>query len=493
MENASYFLVCDIGASSGRLIIISFLDYKIKQEEIYRFPNIMTKFRGHYYWDIYALFKSIKEGLKVAATKNIVFDSIGIDTWGVDFLFLGKDGTILGQPIAYRDPYTNDIPKEFYEKISKKDLYRKTGIQIMNFNSVFQLYALNRKQASAFSASDKMLFIPDALSYMLCGKAVCEYTIASTSQMLNSQTKRIDCEILDIIGIDETKIPDLIMPGTVIGKLDKDIADESGLSQIPVIAVAGHDTASAVIAVPSYDQHFAYLNSGTWSLMGIEVDKPIINEASYTLNFTNEGGVNGRIRFLKNITGMWLLECCRKEWEADGYIYTYEEIIKISENSQDFEFLIDPDDDLFANPVKMIPAIKKYCENTGQNLPASDGQVANCIFNSLALKYRYVFDLLRQMAPFPVNSLYVIGGGARNKYLNQKIANAIGMDIYAGPTEATSIGNAMMQAQGLGIITELQEMRDIIRKSIKLDVYTPQDQDLWNNIYRIYKEKILKL
>jgi rhamnulokinase len=326
--------------------------------------------------------------------------------------------------------------------------------------------------------------MPDALSYLLTGEKVCEYTILSTSQLLNPTTKQIEKSLLEGIGVKTSLIPPMVMPGQTIGRLTESVARECGTGQIPVIAVAGHDTASAVAAVPAENRNFAYLSLGTWSLMGIEVNDPIINEDTFRLNFTNEGGVDGTVRFLKNITGMWLLEQCRAAWETAGKTFTYPEIVALSDSAEGFCAFIDPDDPSFANPESMTEAIAAFCEKTGQKAPESEASFIRCIFDSLAMKYKDTLNCLREVAPFPLEKLHVIGGGSRNKLLNQMTADATGIPVVAGPAEATAVGNIMMQAKGLGFVNSLQEIRDVIRRSVTPEVFYPQHTSRWDEKYR---------
>ena len=492
MKNTYNFFAFDLGATSGRSILARLNNGKLELKELTRFPNKILQVNGKYFWNIYTLFEELKKGLYTAQQQNIEINSIGIDTWGVDFVYVAEDGSFLGLPRSYRDPYTNDIPEEFFTKISQKDVYEATGIQIMNFNSLFQLYAAQKESSSAKKHTESILFIPDALSYLLTGKKVCEYTIASTSQLLNPRTKQFDTSLLSATSTSKNALQSLTMPGEIVGDLTEEIQKECGVGAIPVIAVAGHDTASAVVAVPAENENFAYLSSGTWSLMGIEVKEPIITERSFELNFTNEGGVDGTTRFLKNITGMWLLEQCRKEWEREGKSYTYPEIVQMSESVAGFQFMIDPDNNVFANPQSMTKAIADYCSLSNQGTPQSHAEFIRCIFDSLALKYKYVLNLLQELAPFTIEKMYVIGGGSQNKLLNQATANAIGLPVVAGPAEATAIGNVMMQAKGLGVVKSLDEIRNVIRNSVDVEVFMPQDSELWNAAFNKYLTIILK-
>lgn len=485
MHDNHYFLAFDIGATSGRSVLGRISKNKIDIEELTRFPNRIIRVHDRFHWDIFSLYENLKEGLKAAASRNIKISAIGIDTWGVDFAYIGEDGTILGIPRSYRDPYTEGIPEEYFNNVlSRKEVYGLTGIQIMNFNSLFQLYAAKKENSSALKAAKEILFIPDALSYLLTGEKVCEYTILSTSQFLNPETKQVEGKLLEKMGIEPSLVPPVVMPGNIMGYLTESLSRECGLERIPVIAVAGHDTASAVASVPAENKNFAYLSSGTWSLMGIEVEEPIINEESFNLNFTNEGGVDGTVRFLKNITGMWLLEQCRKEWDAAGKSLSYPQIVFLSGSVDGFRSFVDPDDACFANPESMTGAIAEFCRKTGQAVPETEADFIRCIFDSLAMKYKYVLGCLQKVAPFPIEKLHVIGGGSNNQLLNQMTANAIGIPVVAGPGEATAIGNIMMQAKGVGIVNSLQEIRDVIKGSMSAEVFYPQDSALWEDAYQ---------
>lgn len=480
------FFAVDLGATSGRTILGTFIEGGLNLEEINRFPNHLIEVGGHFYWDIYALYRHIIDGLKQVARRGEPVTSIGIDTWGVDFVCIGKDGNLLRQPYAYRDPHTAGAPEAFFSRISRSEVYGKTGIQIMNFNSLFQLDTLRRNHDSALEAADKILFMPDALSYMLTGEMVTEYTIASTAQLVNAQTRRLEPELLEAVGLSEKNFGRFVFPGKKVGVLTEEVQKITGLGAIPVIAVAGHDTGSAVAAVPALDRNFAYLSSGTWSLMGVETDAPVINAETEALNFTNEGGVEGTVRLLKNICGMWLLERCRLNWGDTGY----PELISEAEACEPFRSLINPDDDCFANPADMEKAIAGYCRATGQPVPDSRGQVVRCIFESLALRYRQVLENLKALSPHPVEVLHVIGGGSRNDLLNQFTANAIGLPVVAGPSEATAIGNVMIQAMAAGAATDVAGMRRLINRSIPLKTYQPQDTEAWDTAYIHFRNSI---
>lgn len=475
----NYFFAVDLGATSGRTILGSFSDKGLELEEVNRFPNQLIEVRGHYYWDIYALYQFIIDGLKLVAKRDVDIMSIGIDTWGVDFVCIGKDGHLLRQPYAYRDLHTDGAPEMFFSRIPRSTVYGLTGIQVMNFNSLFQLDTLRRNNDSALAVADKILFMPDALSYMLTGEMVTEYTIASTAQLVNAHTRKLEPELLKVVGLTEEHFGRFVYPGEQVGVLTEEIQKLTGLGNIPVIAVAEHDTASAVAAVPALNRKFAYLSSGTWSLMGVETETPVITAETERLNFTNEGGVASTIRLLKNISGMWLLERCRSGWEG----ISYPELIAEAKAAEPFRSLINPDDACFANPADMQEAICRYCKETNQPVPETRGQIIRCILESLALRYRQVLENLCSLSPMHIETLHVIGGGSRNELLNQFTANAIGIPVIAGPSEATAIGNIMIQAIAGGEAEDVAGMRQLIHRSIPLKTYRPQNSENWNTAY----------
>lgn len=479
-----YFAV-DLGATSGRTILGTFTPSGLEMEEVNRFPNRLIQTGGHFYWDIYELYRNIVEGLKLAAAKeDVEITSIGIDTWGVDFVCVGSDGAFLRQPYAYRDPHTEGAPEAYFARVPREKVYELTGIQVMNFNSLFQLDTLRRHKDSALAAAEKILFIPDALSYMLTGEMVTEYTIATTAQLVNAATRKLEPQLLKSLGLSEKHFGRFVYPGEKVGTLTPEVQQMTGLGAVPVIAVAGHDTASAVAAVPAQNRNFAYLSSGTWSLMGVETDAPVINEETAALNFTNEGGVEGTIRLLKNICGMWLLERCRVHWPE----IPYPQLIEEASACEAFRSLINPDDACFANPADMEQAIVAYCQEHNQPAPETRGQLVRCIFESLALRYRQVLDNLRSLSPRPIDALHVIGGGSRNEMLNQWTANAVGVPVVAGPSEATGIGNIMIQALAAGAAKDITSMRQLISRSIPLKSYLPEGAEGWDAAYLHFKQ-----
>lgn len=488
MKDRQYYFAVDLGATSGRTIVGSISDGKLEQEEITRFPNNLIETGGHFYWDIYALYFEMIRGLQEVARRGLTITSIGIDTWGVDFVCVGDDDALLRNPLAYRDPHTFEAIDDYLcHVVSRREVYDITGIQLMNFNSLFQLHAMRKAGNVALQHAKKILFVPDALSWMLTGEAVCEYTIASTSQMLDPRTGDLSERLLESVGLTRSQFGRMVQPGTQIGVLTPEVQKMTGLGAVPVIAVAGHDTGSAVAAVPAKDEQFAYLSSGTWSLMGIESRKAIINERSYELNFTNEGGIEGTTRFLKNICGMWLYERCRKEWPEEVRKLSHPELQGSAMQVEAFRSIINPDDKAFANPSSMIEAIQTYCRETGQAVPETPAEICRCIFDSLALRYRQVFGWLKEFASFDLNVLHVIGGGSLNKYLNQFTADACGVEVLAGPQECTAIGNIMLQAKASGAVSDIWQMRRIIADSVEMVAYHPvADKAVWDAAYAKY-------
>lgn len=466
MRTKNYIAV-DLGATSGRVILATCEDGKIGMEVVHRFPTPLLNIDGKYYWNIYSIYDDIVKGLTLVGKRGVKVESIGVDTWGVDFVCVAGDGTLCGLPRSYRDPYTQGIPEDFFRKMPREDLYKRTGIQIMNFNSVFQLLAQRKEKSSALDRAKKILFMPDAISYLLSGKAVCEYTILSTSALMDPVRKKIDSDILDVCRVRKNRFPSIVYPGKKIGSLNGTLAESTGLGSVSIVAVAGHDTASAVAAVPAADEKFAYLSSGTWSLMGIETRKPVIDGKMFSENFTNEGGVGGTTRLLKNITGMWLLEQCMAKWRSEGRDYSYARIQEMAASCPRCTELLDPDDPSFAAPQDMPAAIMAYCKANSLAAPEDDAHMVRLIYDSLAAKYAKVLGFLRTVAPFDIDVLHIIGGGSQNALLNQLTADACGIKVVAGPAEGTALGNVMIQA-GL--------TREQLARSVETKTFYPTEQ-----------------
>lgn len=486
--NKQHFLAFDLGASSGRAILGKLENGHLDLTEIHRFKNQMTRIHGSYYWNVYSLFEELKTGLKKCIQEHgIQPDSIGIDTWGVDYSLIMDSGQIAGLPFAYRDRRTDFAMEAFFKILSKKETYLLSGIQFMQFNTLFQLFASKQDNYSGLKMAESLLFMPDTLNYLFTGIKKNEYTIASTSQLLKPGKAEYETKLLDSAGISAHLFNELVQPGTVIGNILPEIQDETGSAEIPCVAVASHDTASAVVSVPAIGKNWAYLSSGTWSLLGIESDKPLVSDFTLEMNFTNEGGVDGTTRFLKNIMGMWLIQECKRIWDEESEI-SWQEIVDMSLGAEPFKSLINLDDSMFLNPGDMPGAIRKYCKENGQKVPESKGEVARCIYDSLVLKYRYTVEQIESLTGNKIERLHIIGGGAHNKMLNQLIADALEVPVFAGPTEATAIGNLMIQARAMGAISSLDEIRKTVRESFEIHEYQPNPVLDWTNAYERFKK-----
>jgi len=478
-----HFLGFDIGASSGRTVLGTLKDEKISTKELHRFPNDTVNILGNLRWNIVDLFENIKQGMKVCASEITTKpESIAVDTWGVDYGLLAADGNLLGLPYGYRDARTDGMMDEFFKIIPRDRVYGLTGIQFMQLNTLFQLFAMAQAKSPLLKIVSDLLFMPDMISYFLTGIKKTEFTIATTSQLYNPHKKDWDDDLFAALGVSKGIMQKIVPPGTVLGNLLEVVANETGLDLIPVVASASHDTGAAVAAVPAEGKDWAYISSGTWSLVGVEISEPIINKQSLDFNFTNEGGVGGTFRFLKNCMGLWPVQQCRKAWSIETEL-SYSEMTQMAAQAKPFVAVIDPDHSGFLNPPDMPEAIRQYCRQTRQVIPEKPADMTRSILEGLALKYRYIFDQLKQVYPHPINRIHVIGGGTQNKLLCQFTADATGIPVVAGPVEATAIGNIMVQAMGLGLVKSHAEIRRIIANSFELEKYEPQDTEQWEEAY----------
>jgi rhamnulokinase len=483
-----YFLAFDLGAESGRAVLGTLENETIRIQELHRFPNGPLSVLGHLHWNIFNLFEDIKKGMKIGASEiSAGLESLAVDTWGVDFGLLAGDGNILGLPYAYRDPRNVPAMRKFLEIFPKERIYELTGIQFMPFNSLFQLYALTLENSAFLKAATDLLFMPDLFTYFLTGVKTTETTIASTSQLYNPRSGSWNEELFSALGISRSIMQSPLPPGTVIGPILPAVSRETGLGDVPAVATAGHDTGSAVAAVPALGKNWAYISSGTWSLMGIESPHPLITPRTLQLNFTNEGGIAGTTRFLKNVTGLWLVQQCRKKWSSDRPL-SYDEMRDMAASATPFKAMIDPDAPDFLNPPDMPAAIQNFCRKTGQEVPSAPGEILRCAVESLALKYRMVLEELRQVSPHPIEKIHVIGGGSQHITLCQFTADATALPVIAGPAEATAIGNIMGQALALGYVRSLDEIRAIIARSTELRTYEPRDTKRWQAAYDGFRE-----
>jgi rhamnulokinase len=483
---AHSFVAFDLGAESGRTILGTLDSGSLAIQQVTRFPNDMHEIGGHLHWNIDALFGSIKEGLGACVRMGLNPESIGIDTWGVDYGLVDANGEFLGAPYAYRDHRTDGMMEEFFKLVPRRKVYELTGIQFMQLNTLIQLFAAGRQEPACLEKAARLLFMPDIFNYLLTGQTKTEFTFATTSQLFNPRTHSWENQLFSALGLAPSVMQELVLPGTIISNMRATIAREVGLDAIPVTAVASHDTGSAIAAIPAEGEDWAYISSGTWSLMGVEIRNPIITDEAMNSNFTNEGGVDGTFRFLKNIMGLWLLQQCRKEWTTEVR-YDYEEMIKLADLVEPFRSLIDPDYPEFFHPTSMPEAIRKFCFETGQVGPQKHAEFVRCILESLALKYRATLDQLLALTGRRISKIHIIGGGAQNALLCQYAANAMGVKVIAGPVEATAIGNILVQALAAGRVGSLGEIRNIVRRSFSPVEYQPRQTDHWVSAYERYK------
>lgn len=483
MAQHKNLLAFDYGAESGRAIVARFDGSSLDLDVVHRFPNRPVRTLGNLHWDILDLYREMLQGIRSSAAKYRHIDSIGVDTWGVDFGLLGKDGTLLGNPRCYRDPHTEGILEQAFRIMPREKLYSHTGIQFMRFNSLFQLLAMSRDHSSVLESARHLLFMPDLFHYFLTGNKSNEYTDASTSQMIDPSTRAYSRTVLESFGIPTEIMGTLVQPGALLGPIRSQVMEETGVNAAPVIAPATHDTASAVAAVPANASSWAYISSGTWSLMGIETPNPIMDAKALSFNFTNEGGVDGTTRVLKNVMGLWLVQECKRSWQRAGTDYSYEDLTRQAADATPFTSLIQPDDDSFILPADMPQAIAAFCARTGQIAPASPGATIRCALESLALKYRWVMERLEELSGKRIEVIHVVGGGCQNQLLCQFTADACGRVVIAGPVEATAIGNVLMQAVGLGLVKNLAEAREVVKRSFPIQSYVPKNAAQWQDAY----------
>jgi rhamnulokinase len=480
---AEHYLAFDLGAGSGRAILGSLDDDKLRITELHRFPNRMKEIRGGLHWDVSALHGEILQGMRICrAALSDTPRSVGIDTWGVDFGLFDDRGELIEEPFTYRDRRTQGIMAEFFKKLPREKLYDLTGVQFIPFNTVFQLYSMVRKESPHLMASEDLLFIPDIFNYLLTGAMRSEFTFATTSQLYNPRAGSWEDEIFECLTVPKGLMQEIVQPGTIIGETVEKVCDRTGFDKVPVVAVASHDTGSAVAAVPASGRDFAYISSGTWSLMGIESKKPIISERTLRYNFTNEGGAFGTFRVLKNIAGLWLLEECRRTWSKVNQ-HSYEDLIKMAESAEPFVSVLDPNRPEFLNPPEMPEVIVRFCRSTGQTPPQGVAQMVRIILESLALAYLETLEWLREIMDGSIERIYIVGGGSRNRLLCQLTADATGLPVSAGPVEATAIGNVLIQAAAFGRIRSLEELREVVMNSFDLEFYEPDHSSDWDEAY----------
>lgn len=471
----------DLGASSGRVMLARFQNQRLTLEESHRFQNTPVRVHDRIHWDVLRLFDEIKAGLKIAG-KNAPLSSMGLDTWGVDFALLDRDDHLVGNPFHYRDPHTNGILQRAFELVSRSEIFERTGLQFMQINTLYQLLAM--RDSAALERARTFLMIPDLFNFWLTDCKANEYTDATTTQFYNPGLDGYDLEMLSRFDLPTDIFPPIVPAGSQLGSLIPSIARDVGLPEIPVIAPACHDTGSAIAAVPYKNHKAAYISSGTWSLVGVEVNEPVITPQSLAYNFTNEGGVYGSTRLLKNVAGMWLVQECRRAWNDEGRSYSWREITQLAESAKKFGPLIDPDHADFLNPRDMPEAIRLYWIRKDQAGAAHHAVILRCIFESLALKYRWVVSCLEEMLVTSLDEIHMIGGGSQNQLLCQLTADALQKQVISGPVEATAIGNALVQAVTLGHLDSLADGRELVARSFPMKIYQPGSPDGWEDAYK---------
>lgn len=490
LEHQTRALAFDFGASSGRAILGTFDGEKIRMEEVHRFSNDPVEIRGTLYWDVLRQFYEIKQGL-LKAKQHGGFNTVAIDTWGVDFGLLDGDGCLLENPVHYRDGRTRGMIEESFQSIPQEEFYRLTGIQFMELNTVFQLMALKRQRPALLERAKTLLFMPDLFNYLLTGEKRTEYTIASTSQLMDAQTGGWSDEVLDRLGLPKEILTPIVLPGTVVGPLDEAMREELGLNSAQVVTVASHDTQSAIAAVPTQEKDFIFISCGTWSLFGTELEAPLINETSAAMNITNERGVEGTTTFLKNIIGLWLIQESRRQWQREGQDFSYAELEKQALAAKPFQCFIDPDAPEFVPQGNLPRRVREFCEKTGQYIPQTVGEIMRCIYESLALKYRLAFKEIRSCTQRDYQEIHVVGGGTKDRLLCQMTADACGVPVLAGPVEATVLGNLAVQLIACGAIENVRQARKIIAQSEAVTPYSPKDTQSWDAVYDQFQHYIV--
>jgi len=481
-------LAFDLGAESGRAILGRYDGDRLRLFEVHRFANGPVRAPDGIHWDVRRLFTEVKRGLALCGQQYGTPASIGVDTWGVDFALLDRHGELLGDPFHYRDGRTNGVIEQAFRRVPRQEIFQQTGIQFMQFNTLYQLFSMALAGSPVLKSARTFLTIPDLFNYWLSGRAVCEFTNATTTQFYDPRAGAWATSLLEKFGIPTRFLPEVVSPGTVLGGLLPSVAEETGLGAVPVVAPACHDTGSAVAAVPASGADYAYISSGTWSLVGAEVREPVITAESLANNFTNEGGVGGTFRLLKNVQALWLLQECRRAWAEQGQDISYDDLVRMAEAAPPFAALVDPDDPSFLSPPDMSAAIEAFCTATRQPPPRDRGATVRCVLESLALKYRWVLERIEEMRRRPISVVHVVGGGCRNGLLCRFTADATGLPVLAGPVEATAAGNVIVQAMALGHLSSLDEGRALVRRSFEVTQYEPGERGPWDEAYGRFKE-----
>jgi rhamnulokinase len=491
---SNHFVAFDLGAESGRAILATLSDGKLSLDVTHRFANPTARLRGRLHWDVLSQWEALKTGLRKSAgpesSAKLKLSGIGVDTWGVDFGLISSDGDLLGNPVHYRDSRTDGMLESAFARASRQTIFQATGIQFMQLNTLFQMLAMQKQSPRMLESAQTLLFMPDLFNFFFTGERKSELSIASTSQMLDVRQRSWASGLLHQLKLPTQILPNLVPSGSIIGDLSDDVATACGVDPMPVIAPGCHDTASAIAAVPAVNEaaeDWCYISSGTWSLMGVELKEPLINEESLKLNYTNELGVGGRVRFLKNIMGLWLVQECRRQFAADGYDHSYSELTQMADRASPLGALIDPNHGAFLTPGDMPGKIERFCLATKQRVPGTRGEYVRTCLESLALTYRRTLEGLEKMLGRKVAVIHIVGGGSQNELLNQMTADACGRAVIAGPTEATAAGNVLVQAMAIGLVKSLAEARAIVRSSLETKQFMPRDAGKWEEAYNRFR------
>jgi rhamnulokinase len=488
MTETNNYLAIDLGAESGRTILGTLRDGMLALTETHRFPNEPVRLPDGIHWDILRLWTEMKAGIAKTVQSGLKLDSLGVDTWGVDFALLDRAGAMLANPFHYRDARTNGMLTKAFRLMSRAEIFSLTGIQFMQFNSLYQLLAMVRDNSPVLEVAHTFVTVPDLLNFWLSGELSNEFTNATTTQCFDPQQKSWAIPVLDAMGIPTHLFGPVTDPGTPIGSILRVLSEETGAGDVKVVIPACHDTGSAVVAVPAQNQDFAWISSGTWSIMGAEVKEPVLTEKALQYNFTNEGGVFDTWRLSKNIMGLWIIQECRRAWQNQGKDHSYDEMTLLAAEANPFLAVIDPDDDAFFHPGDIPERIRQYCQRTEQYTPQSKGEVLRVALESLALKYRWVLERMEEIVGRKFSPIHIIGGGTKNRLLNQFTANATGCTVITGPVEATAIGNVLMQTIGLDHLSSLSEARDVVRNSFKVEEYQPGNREGWDEAYSRFQK-----
>ena len=483
MNSTANFLAFDLGAESGRAVAGRFDGRRLRLEEIHRFPNGPVRVRQSLHWNVLYLFSEIKTGLAKAIRDEGELASLGLDSWGVDFALLDRAGQLIENPYNYRDSRTDGMLEKAFEMVPREQIFEQTGIQFLQLNSLYQLLAMVQADSPALEIARTFLTIPDLFNYWLTGQKVCEFTNATTTQCYNPRDRTWARPLLKQLGIPDTIFPEIIQPGTTLGPLIAPVVEEVGAANLSVIAPACHDTGSAVAAVPAQGHNFAWISSGTWSIIGVDVPEAVINEQALAANLTNEGGVANTFRLSKNVMGLWLVQECRRAWTNQDKAFSYDELTQLAGQAAPLQAIIDPDNNDFLKPGNMPARIQAACRQSGQPPPDSEGAIIRCVLESLALKYRWVLEQLEKILERRLDTIHIVGGGTQNHLLNQFTADATGRQVIIGPVEATSIGNILLQAVSLGYVGSLSEGRELVKRSFAVNTYEPKISPAWDEAY----------